>query len=500
MKRGSSNQESSTIKRSQSQSSDIPFAPNTAPLQCSATFDAAPISGPSMLDISALNLDFTTATTAYNSANYSPMTNHASPVMSSFQSSPELGPISLFGDMASNSQNFPTLPGQLQPSSPKKSRSSSPRKKAQLMPEDMILEDTGVTNEQVDAFIQGPDSVDGKFTCLYEGCNMKPFARKENIKAHVQTHLNDRKYVCTHCQNRFVRPNDLKRHKVIHEEAKDFVCKCGAAFGRKDALRRHRIRKPFCVDGDPTLELMRKEEKKRGRPKKIAPTESPERRQRKETVRKQVMEKTRGSSVASSIATSHPSPPADDDCPEEMHFQPPMHKPSPFEHMSYTPPASPEDSTYDILSPLQSQTYQASRGTSLSPPPTRDSMMQFGENTNMPDQGSPFELDPFHCDVTLPSLAMQSKSSSQYGTPPELGMSSSPLFKPVDFEHSGSNHFNSQASHGSINDLMLASNNHNLDDMFTTPLFSDDLSMPVLGKAENDFHHFSGRDTFWDDL
>ncbi|PHH52842.1 Metallothionein expression activator [Ceratocystis fimbriata CBS 114723] len=125
--------------------------------------------------------------------------------------------------------------------------------------------ETGVTLEDIAQYIQGPEG-DNKYSCLFEGCG-KRFGRKENIKSHVQTHLNDRQYQCPTCQKCFVRQHDLKRHAKIHTGIKPYPCECGNSFARHDALTRHRQR-GMCIgafDG-----IVRKVVK-RGRPRKKRP-------------------------------------------------------------------------------------------------------------------------------------------------------------------------------------------------------------------------------------
>jgi hypothetical protein len=48
-----------------------------------------------------------------------------------------------------------------------------------------------------------------------------------------------RPHVCGICQAAFQRNHDLKRHKDVHNDTKPYVCRCGRAFTRKDALKRH---------------------------------------------------------------------------------------------------------------------------------------------------------------------------------------------------------------------------------------------------------------------
>ncbi|KAJ4291360.1 Metallothionein expression activator [Collariella sp. IMI 366227] len=158
--------------------------------------------------------------------------------------------------------------------------------------------ETGVSVEDIAAYIQGPDPTDGKWVCLFENCN-KRFGRKENIKSHVQTHLNDRQYQCPTCHKCFVRQHDLKRHAKIHTGIKPYPCECGNSFARHDALTRHRQR-GMCIgafDG-----IVRKVVK-RGRPKKIRGPDMEERRDKADRTR-------RKNASRPSTANSAASPPS----------------------------------------------------------------------------------------------------------------------------------------------------------------------------------------------
>ena len=140
--------------------------------------------------------------------------------------------------------------------------STSPRSNSLDM--DAVMEDTGISVEEVQAYIEEPDvNRSGKWRCLYPECD-KLFGRKENIRSHVQTHLGDRQYKCLHCQKCFVRQHDLKRHSKIHSGVKPYPCSCGNTFARHDALTRHRQR-GICDGGLPGIV---KKTAKRGRPRK----------------------------------------------------------------------------------------------------------------------------------------------------------------------------------------------------------------------------------------
>ncbi|KAI1331486.1 hypothetical protein F5Y16DRAFT_269216 [Xylariaceae sp. FL0255] len=140
---------------------------------------------------------------------------------------------------------------------------------------------TGITSDDIQQYIQGPDPRDSKYTCIFEDCN-KRFGRKENIKSHVQTHLNDRQYKCPSCHKCFVRQHDLKRHAKIHTGIKPYPCECGNSFARHDALTRHRQR-GMCVGA---FDGIVKKTVKRGRPRKPRPDNEERREKATRTRRK----------------------------------------------------------------------------------------------------------------------------------------------------------------------------------------------------------------------
>ncbi|KAI0023399.1 hypothetical protein F4780DRAFT_78990 [Xylariomycetidae sp. FL0641] len=161
---------------------------------------------------------------------------------------------------------------------------------------------TGVTMDDIQQYIQGPDPRDNKWVCKFENCNKK-FGRKENIKSHVQTHLNDRQYQCPNCHKCFVRQHDLKRHAKIHTGIKPYPCKCGNSFARHDALTRHKQR-GMCVgafDG-----IVRKVVK-RGRPRK----HRPEMEERQEKATRTQKKNKSISSVSSQSGYSEDNSPVD---------------------------------------------------------------------------------------------------------------------------------------------------------------------------------------------
>ncbi|KAJ3575332.1 hypothetical protein NPX13_g4063 [Xylaria arbuscula] len=174
---------------------------------------------------------------------------------------------------------------------------------------------TGITLEDIQQYIRGPDPSDNKWICVFEGCNKK-FGRKENIKSHVQTHLNDRQFQCPACQKCFVRQHDLKRHAKIHTGIKPYPCLCGNSFARHDALTRHRQR-GMCIGA---FEGSAPKNAKRGRPRKPRP-ENEERREKAARTRrknKSISSISSQSSFSDASAATSPEDHADFDMMDDV--------------------------------------------------------------------------------------------------------------------------------------------------------------------------------------
>ena len=308
MKRGSSYQDIFSNVNFFADNPQLPSPPNTVPLRSSKRFDVAPVPTPNFYDMSAFGIDFTVNSNTYDSSNYSPMTNQVPSEVSSFNTSPILEPMDLFSavnnivpaNTKSKSRNRQLRASHgvrdLATNGPHKEQEKS---RSQSIPNinldpqcTVIPEDTGITQEEIAAFIGTAE--DNQWMCLFQECK-RLFKRKENIKAHVQTHLNDRPYKCGICKKPFVRHHDLKRHARIHSEQKDYKCECGERFGRMDALTRHKQRR-IChgaFEGSP------RKENKRGRPKKVHRPDSEERLEKAAKTRQRVLEKKLLASSAS---------------------------------------------------------------------------------------------------------------------------------------------------------------------------------------------------------
>lgn len=76
----------------------------------------------------------------------------------------------------------------------------------------------------------------------------KMFRKKFNLRSHMATHSDERKFSCSMCDLSFARASDRNRHERTHEEP-GFVCGgelpdgqrwgCGQKFVRADTLRNH---------------------------------------------------------------------------------------------------------------------------------------------------------------------------------------------------------------------------------------------------------------------
>jgi len=135
------------------------------------------------------------------------------------------------------------------PAKPPKKRKSPSKPRAKGRPGHLhlaIRRITDFTPEQLAAYMgQNPVPGGSALKCLYPGC-IHTTNRKENIRAHVQTHLGDRPYECPVCHGYFVRSHDFTRHYATHLDKREFQCPtCPQGFNRADALQRHRER-DFC--------------------------------------------------------------------------------------------------------------------------------------------------------------------------------------------------------------------------------------------------------------
>ena len=409
-----------------------------------SSLDLAAFPQPNFFNMASLQMDIPNG---HTTSNYSPESNAVSSTMSSIQSSPETTHMSLFGDVnhvvanhpvASNSSNVSNCqnagnPG-VQSSSPKKKTHSRNQSVSEIDPLE-CMEDTGVTSDEIASFISHQD-IDNKWTCLYPKCSKK-FARKENIKSHVQTHLNDRQFRCKECDKRFVRQHDLKRHANIHSKVKSYPCQCGRDFARHDALTRHKQRGMCCG----AFEGTEKKETKRGRPKKKSRPETEERREKAAKTRQRVLEKQYAGQYASSVSdssvSSYPSPEqlfddmeftASDPTPDQVSLEQVSKDPA-SDLFSWTPPTSPASySTGNCFSSQNSQHSHTPKAFSLSPSPNP---------TGIPEEPQQFPV----------SHSGSRKSSGDYlGTPPELELSSSSPAASKIFDFDGSSDANSSDS------------------------------------------------------
>jgi uncharacterized C2H2 Zn-finger protein len=88
------------------------------------------------------------------------------------------------------------------------------------------------------------------YSCPEPGCT-HVFERNAELIRHSRTHLSEseRPYKCTHCDQSFLYPKDLRRHETTHSETNSGSIHChvnscsygpgGSSFTRRDGLLRH---------------------------------------------------------------------------------------------------------------------------------------------------------------------------------------------------------------------------------------------------------------------
>ena len=424
MQRGSSWQDPFPEQTSLIVGSALPSPPKSGRHKRPKSFDISAFPPPDFLSLESLKMEFPTASNEYNASHYSPMSNAMSPTLSSFQPSPELAHMSLFGSTGDNMTDFPissqisrlpVLQNAVDLGMHASPVMGTSKPRSQSIPEldidiDASIEDTGVTSDEIAAFICGPDPVDQKWTCIYDACGKK-FGRKENIKSHVQTHLGDRQFRCNHCNKCFVRQHDLKRHGKIHSGIKPYVCPCGNGFARHDALTRHRQR-DTCVGGFGGAGP--KQPARRGRPKKTRPI-TEERLEKAARTRQRVLEKAYASSISDSSDSSYPSPPeffddmqvCETDTFDNIGSLPSISEGLPPDFFTYTPPTSPGFSTGNCHSSRHSQHSQTPKVESTSPSPRMATLRE-------DDLGSQLDL------ITQAMSRASSATGSDESSEPEI--------------------------------------------------------------------------------
>lgn len=231
---------------------------------------------------------------------------------------------------------------------------------------DASIENTGITLEDIAAYMEGPDPEDNKWVCTYNGCRRR-FGRKENIKSHIQTHLGDRQFKCNHCNKCFVRGHDLKRHAKIHTGVRSYPCECGSTFARHDALTRHKQRGMCSGAFEGAVRRVR-----RGRPRKGAEKPDKSAKGKKSAKPQPPTDPTASqfpcTSLASPLSTSFDTSSVRTASPvKELELFSDDSIGLPPDVFTFTPPASPGHSPRKLSSP--SRSYQ--EGYSCLSSPTR---------------------------------------------------------------------------------------------------------------------------------
>lgn len=79
--------------------------------------------------------------------------------------------------------------------------------------------------------------------CDFPGCG-KAFAISSSLTIHKRTHNGDKPFVCSYCGKGFVEASNLTKHVRTHTGERPFACNhpgCGRAFSRPDQLKRHML-------------------------------------------------------------------------------------------------------------------------------------------------------------------------------------------------------------------------------------------------------------------
>lgn len=259
--------------RSQAQMTGaVPSPPQSTPLPNSKTFNGMPMQTPDYMNMSSFKNEFMKMDGAFDTLSRD--ADFLSADELSQHTTPETQHMGSFANGYDSQSDYQAFEDALETQREKRSSHRRTESVASIASAASIASinieetktDTGVSSEEIAQFIQSPDTSDGKWVCLFEDCG-KEFGRKENIKSHVQTHLNDRQYQCPTCKKCFVRQHDLKRHAKIHTGIKPYPCECGNSFARHDALTRHRQR-GMCIGA---FDGVVRKVVKRGRPKKNRP-------------------------------------------------------------------------------------------------------------------------------------------------------------------------------------------------------------------------------------
>ena len=102
-------------------------------------------------------------------------------------------------------------------------------------------------SERADPFIHNPRSAMVKWVCAVEGCGYKTAIKTHAIR-HYHTHLGEDRmvHVCSVCDSRFVRRDQLERHTRGHGDQRPYRCPIpGCSYRgatRPDTLSLHIVR------------------------------------------------------------------------------------------------------------------------------------------------------------------------------------------------------------------------------------------------------------------
>ena len=295
--------------------SDVPSPPASASLELPSSFAIPDFPSPAFLELSVVDVDFNPID--YTSSHCSPISSALSPTMSSFQPSPEMANLPKLETNNENLTDFALF-----------SEMSLPTSQSAM--------DFGTYSSQgqkaTHSRAQSTSGIDAGFTTVDTGIS------SEEVNAFISGPNDDQKWTCMYpdCGKKFGRKENIKSHVQTHLGDRQFLCvHCNKRFVRQHDLKRHeKIHtgvKPYpceCGHSFARMDALTRHKQRNtcvggiGGPEAVEKKEirrgrprkhrpdTEERLNKASRTRQRVLEKKTASSVSSSSVCSFSSPPA----------------------------------------------------------------------------------------------------------------------------------------------------------------------------------------------
>ena len=295
--------------------SNVPSPPASASLEPPASFATLDFPSSTFANLSTVGVDF--ATMSYGSSHCSPVSSAFSPTMSSFQSSPELATLPLLEPIKQDPVDFALFPETTLVNS------QSAMDLGAFSPRHL---------KSTHSRAQSTSGIDSGLTTVDTGIS------SEEVNAFINGPNDDQKWTCMYpdCGKKFGRKENIKSHVQTHLGDRQFLCiHCNKRFVRQHDLKRHeKIHtgvKPYpceCGHSFARMDALTRHKQRNtciggiGGPEGIEKKETKRGRPRKHRpdteerlnkasrTRQRVLEKKTASSVSGSSVCSFSSPPA----------------------------------------------------------------------------------------------------------------------------------------------------------------------------------------------